>query len=382
MPRRLRHLAVPVAPAGPGRARRHRPRHAAPAARHRRALPLSGLLLLVAVLASASNPPSPAVAAPASAADCLARGGRSVASGILRQPYRADRTPDDHTYDLRRATSIAYGRSTNYPLLFGKARPGTNLCVLGGHVVGQQSRGLTYQAVYTRYNGDGLWIQGRGSYLVHGFRAENVEDGISLQGGDGDFAVVSGAYLSYVRDDCIENDHIVGGRVVDSLLDGCSMGISERPDADASASKAPAGETFTLDRVLLRIAPQANERAADGTGNGQLFKWSPAANRLVLRDSVLLVEEVPIRGYTPLAFPAGTTAQNVTLVWLGAGAYPGPLPQGVTVVRDRSVWETARANWLVDHGYAAGRSVAAQPAAPHPAPKPTRPRGCQPDTKP
>jgi len=375
---------------------RHRPRHLATStrklavlgprhARRRvggsRALSLAGLLLLVAVAASASNPPSPAVAAPASTSDCLARGENTTVSGTLRQPYRADRTPDDHTYDLRRATSVAYGRSTNYPVLFGKGRAGTNLCVLGGHVIGQQPRNLTYQAVYSRYNGDGLWVQGQGSYLVHGFRAENVEDGISLQGGDGDFAQVSGAYLSYVRDDCVENDHIIGGRVSDSLFDGCFMGISERPDADARPSRAPAGETFTLDRVLLRIAPQPNERASDGAGNGQLFKWSPDANRLVLRNSVFLIEEEPIRGRTPLAFPAGTTAENVTLVWLGAGAYPGPLPGGVTVVRDRSVWETARARWLVDHGYAAGRSTTATTPAtstPRTTPAPTRPDGCGP----
>src|SRR5207247_684336 len=128
----------------------------------RRALPLAALLLVVAALASASNPPAPAAAAPASVADCLARGGRTQVGGVLRQAYRADRTPDDHTYDLRGATSLAYGRSSNYPLLFGKARPGANLCVLGGQVVGQQSRGLSYQAVYSRYNGDGLWVQGRG----------------------------------------------------------------------------------------------------------------------------------------------------------------------------------------------------------------------------
>jgi hypothetical protein len=374
MRHRPRHLATSTAGGvGPGHARSQvgRPR----------ALSLAGLLLLIAVAASASNPPSPALAAPTSASDCLARGGHTTVSGTLRQPYRADRTPDDHTYDLRRATSVAYGSSTNYPVLLGKGSAGTNLCLLGGHVIGQQSRNLSYQAVYSRYNGDGLWVQGHGSYLVHGFRAEKVEDGISLQGGDGDFAQVSDAYLSYVRDDCIENDHIIGGRVSDSLFDGCFMGISERPDADARPSRAPAGEAFTLDRVLLRIAPQPNERASDGAGNGQLFKWSPDANRLVLRNSVFLIEEVPIRGRTPLAFPAGTIAENVTLVWLGAGAYPGPLPGGVTVVRDRSVWETARARWLVDHGYAAGRSTtAAQPAASsaRATSAPTRPDGCGP----
>jgi hypothetical protein len=156
MRHRPRHLATSTAGGvGPG--------HARPRVGRPRALSLAGLLLLIAVAASASNPPSPALAAPTSASDCLARGGHTTVSGTLRQPYRADRTPDDHTYDLRRATSVAYGSSTNYPVLLGKGRAGTNLCVLGGHVIGQQSRNLSYQAVYSRYNGDGLWVQGHGT---------------------------------------------------------------------------------------------------------------------------------------------------------------------------------------------------------------------------
>jgi hypothetical protein len=238
-------------------------------------------------------------------ADCLARGGRTQVGGVLRQPWRADRTPDDHTYDLRRATSVAYGRGSVYPLLFGKARAGTNLCVLGGRVIGQQPRGLTYQAVYTRYNGDGLWVQGRGSYLVYGFRAENVEDGISLQGGDGDFAQVSDAYLSYVRDDCIENDHIIGGRVSDSLFDGCFMGISERPGADARPSRAPAGEAFTLDRVLLRIAPAERARVRRG-------RQRPAVQVVAGRQPAGAAElGVPDRGGADQgAHPAGVAGRD------------------------------------------------------------------------
>jgi hypothetical protein len=51
-------------------------------------------------------------------------------------------------------------------------------------------------------------------------------------------------------------------------------------------------------------------------------------------------------------FPAGATFENVTLVWLGPGRYPGSLPAaGLTVTRDRRVWDRAKADWLARHGY-------------------------------
>ncbi|MEM9283647.1 MAG: hypothetical protein AAGA96_17635, partial [Verrucomicrobiota bacterium] len=38
--------------------------------------------------------------------------------------------------------------------------------------------------------------------------------------------------------------------------------------------------------------------------------------------------------------------ENVTLIWRGPGGYPAKLPQGVTVSRDRSIWEQAREDWI------------------------------------
>jgi streptogramin lyase len=55
-----------------------------------------------------------------------------------------------------------------------------------------------------------------------------------------------------------------------------------------------------------------------------------------------------------MRFPPGTVAENVTLVWTGPGDYPGPLPAGVTVTRDSSVWYAARTAWLQRHGFDSG----------------------------
>jgi hypothetical protein len=270
---------------------------------------------------------------------------------------RVQRLGDRHTYDLRGAAVVGYPDGNHYPLLFGKRGPGKGTCVLGGRVVGQQPRTLSWHAMKLGLDGDGLNFNGEGG-VIDGLRVDNVEDGIGVTGGDPGGVLVSGAYLTYIRDDCIEDDAIVAVTVQDSLFDGCFGGVSERPGRGAHPAPAPPNERFVLDRVLLRLQPMPYDaakahcpaNARDGLGSGALFKWSPAANRLVVSDSVLLVERSSVNCAKAMSFPAGGAYRNVTLVWLGGGPYPGELPRrGVTVTRDRHVWEAARATWLSRH---------------------------------
>jgi hypothetical protein len=276
-------------------------------------------------------------------------------TGTRRDALHVTAPPNDTTYDLRGLRSLAFPDQTLYPLSFGDVRHGRptgtvaqGLCIIGGTVVGQQPRGLTWQQVKHIYDGDGLRVQAGGWYVVEGLRVDNVEDGISPFG---DGFVGRGLYFTYIRDDCIENDSISGGVVADSLFDGCSMGLSERPSKGFSPTPPPAGESFTLDGVLLRLQPMPRDDSPDGLGHGQLFKWSRWANRLVLRNSIFLVERVSMNGPKSMGFPDGTVAQNVTLVWTGPGDYPARVPAGVRVTKDRSVWDAARRAWLARHGY-------------------------------
>jgi hypothetical protein len=295
-----------------------------------------------------------APAAP-SASECLARPHTQRVSGVHADQYKVSSPVSDGTYDIRGLVATGFPARTLYPLAFGEARhgqpvgaPAQRVCVIGGKVVGQQPRSLTWQQVKQQYDGDGMRVVAD-SYVVDGLQAENVEDGISLFG-DGFFG--RNLYFSYIRDDCIENDAISGGYVTDSLFDGCSMGLSERPSSGFDPTPPPPGETFTLDRVLLHIQPMPrNEDTADHLGNGQLFKWSKWSNRLVLKDSVFWVERVSMNGASAMGFPEGTVAHNVTLVWTGPGDYPAPVPPGVTVTKDRRVWDRARSSWLARHDY-------------------------------
>jgi hypothetical protein len=340
--------------------------------RRRHALLSSFAVILVATCCSGSHAgrtpqAQQSLAARFTAEDCIRRASRTVLSGVYDQQYRVNFPKPDETVDARRATSTAFPFATLYPFSFGKSSPARHLCLLGGLVEGQQARDLTWDQVKARYDGAGLRVAADGWYVVDGLRVENVEDGIDPRGKEGEYPkrgdgfVLRNLYFQYIRDDCVENDDIAGGVIEDSLFDGCNTGISERPGKGNPqlSHPAPAGETLTLSRVLLRLQPMPGPRGHSATvlGHGALFKWSAVANKLVLRDSIFLVEARPNGGRSD--FPKGTQATNVTLVWLGDGRFPGTVPSGVTVTSDRSVWDRARAEWLRRHRCASFTSCTA-----------------------
>lgn len=342
----------------------------------------AALLSLAAVLAG-----SPWVVGATSipTAECLGRTSTTLLTGSYTTQVRVASPPPDTTYDARTASFDSFPFQTLYPWTLGGTTPALRPCLVGGTVTGQQPRTLTWDEMKANHDGDALRLAASEWSLVDGLRVDNVNDGFAPRGTDnlfpkdGDGFELRNAYFTYVRDDCIENDDIAGGRITDSLLDGCYTGISEDPSSNSPQNSypAPQDETLVLDHVLLRLEPMPGPRGTNDPtrlGHGRLFKWSSVANRLVVRDSVLMLEQTPHNGNAD--FPEGTTAENVTIVWLGGGAFPGRLPPtGVTVVGDRRFWDDARARWLDRHGCLSATSCSRlhdpDPYDPSPSPSPT-----------
>jgi hypothetical protein len=296
---------------------------------------------------------------PAAASHCPAR-DVSRYRGVVTERVSQSRPPDGRTFDLRGMTSTAYGTSTLHALTFGitgSEVTAGGLCTLGGDVRSGVSHGRTWDDLNDHADGGALSFGTRsGVGVVDGLRADNVFDAISAKGDPPARIVVRNVWFTNIRDDCIENDtHPKTLTVHDSLLDGCFVGISERPGSDDGWHR-PTGTT-TLDRVLLRLQPMAygtgcryRQACTDGRGHHVFFKWSETATpSVVIRDSVLRMDRYSINGPTPMRFPPGTRAERAVLVWLGPGAYPHPLPPGMTLTRDVRVWERARADWLCRH---------------------------------
>ena len=296
-----------------------------------------------------------------SASECLQRPRITTAgAGVRTQPYKLDDLEDNTTVDLRPAVFHAVmdktrprGEQNNYPVLVGTNRP-VGVCLVGGVVLGQQSKALTWEQVKHGAgkhdgggnDGDGVRVESADWALLAGTQVSNTIDAVGVGRGN---AIIRDVYAEYIRDDCVEADSLSEVVIWDSLLDGCYMGVSQRPGKGSALRRAEPDPTkrVILDHVLLRLGSE------HPGGHSNLFKWSPAANQLVLRDSVLMAEMESVDGTRSMMFPEGTEAHNVTLVWTGPGPYPGGLVPGVTVTRDRSVWDRAKADWLDRHGCAA-----------------------------
>ncbi len=161
--------------------------------------------------------------------------------------------------------------------------------------------------------------------------------------------LITGVHLSFMHDDCIENDQLYSGTVEDSLLDGCYVAFSARPSSGQSLH----GEhnTYTIRNNVVRLQPMPTVYKGRAPGNGGFFKWDDAGRspRLVVRDNVFRVDQRP--NHQTLGWPAGydVSCSNNVVVWLGKGPYPDRLPKCFRVTRDRKVWDDAVARWSTDH---------------------------------
>jgi hypothetical protein len=198
------------------------------------------------------------------------------------------------------------------------------------------------------FNGDRFTLEDARFFGTHDAirPAKDRPDGV----GEGAFAVRR-VWVTWNRDDCVENDHKRSGTIEDSLFDGCYTFLSTRNKGIRDGSK----ERITVKNNLIRLARMPHRYREPGvSGFGNIYKSesnSPVVNWV---DNIILIEgdEGKIKG--GLEYSSGQLGEcrNNVIIWLGSGDYPGDIPKDencVRVIKDRSVWDEARANWIANH---------------------------------
>ncbi len=224
-------------------------------------------------------------------------------------------------------------------------------------VIGLQSRDLPWRVVKSMWDGDALHIKGcTGSANISDVYFENVEDGLGPEAGL-DSWTLKNAYMRFIRDDAIENDDLIPGHIENCLIDGCFVFLSQRPGEPLDRTPL----TTVVD-CLVHLQAQPHDGTPhrtwrdrsikigeDGIGRapGPLFKWDRDVGTVLVRDSIFKIDALSVNGADDMDFPPGRY-ENVTLIWLGEGDYPRPLPEGVTLTRDTEPWHAARARWIKD----------------------------------
>ena len=278
---------------------------------------------------------------------CLSRRGHLIKlSGRIKREYRKHSLPAGTRIDARRAVFLA-SPADHYPLSLG-GRGG--LCVAGGMIRGGYDRKLDWATMHDTNNAGVAFTNP--DAIIDGIRIDDVTDGIRPRG-TGSFTIRE-VHLSYIRDDCVEDDHLASGVIEDSLFDGCYTAISERPSPSISTDGRSG--LLTVRGSLLRLEPMPGPRngGASELGNSEFFKWSDRATKLALYDNVFMAEDVSQGGADQMGIPGPLVGcANNVMVWLGRGDYPAPLPSCFTVTKDRTRWDDAVAAWLRQHPHIA-----------------------------
>lgn len=292
-------------------------------------------------------------ATPAIAASCLSQPGPlTTISGSQTVRYDRRNMPFPASAKIDARTAVWKGVH-DYPVLIAG---GSNVCFSGGNIQGTYPPDTTWDVMHST----AAFFLYNPNTTIENIRIDDYGDAISVHDGGANFTI-RGAYISYNRDDCVEDDWLYSGLIDDSLFDGCYQGISTRTYAGQANVTDGSANTVTVQNSLMRL--QAMEKVYKDRGlipgHDGFFKWDPAglSPKLALHNNIFRADQ-PANN-VGLGIPAGKLASctNNTMVWLGTGPYPEPLPTTLngqpcfTITTDKSVWDTAVAAWKTRHGY-------------------------------
>jgi hypothetical protein len=212
-----------------------------------------------------------------------------------------------------------------------------DLCFIGGRF---QTTLDPESTPWTTWHDTYAFVQENADATVVGVRLFNTGDGITFTHranrwrvvaarADG-FASYPGAYI---HDDCVENDDMFEGVILDSKFDGCHVFLSSNAGRILPDPPDGTGRTVRVERTLVRL--QAYEQSFDparyGTNrHGGFFKFSGQPEwgtppQLVVRSSTFRSDEPALYGGNAnghLGLPPGSICEDVMLV--GADTWPEP----------------------------------------------------------
>jgi hypothetical protein len=264
-------------------------------------------------------------------------------------------------------TNIAEGRRDLWSAQYNTPPQPDPMCFSGGAILGTQPLGATWGETKRDGGGYAITVNGKGA-VVERVRIHNHHDAFVPYRSDG--FVFRDNWVSYNRDDCIENDGHAEGAVLGNLFDGCYVFYSGINGVRNGPVGAAADGTVRFEGNLIRMenmpGPFSRRNPlGDRTQSGytDFLKTRAGDGRVpsfVLRNNVLAFEAPAGRRAVAARFNGShvriTDCANNTILWLGPGSFPERLPSGweecFTIISGdeaRQRWETLRQQWIDAH---------------------------------
>lgn len=227
-------------------------------------------------------------------------------------------------------------------------------------------------------NGGGITLNALNS-TIDGVRMHNLHDPIVPLAGNN--FTVRNCWISYTRDDAIENDGFAAGLIEDCLFDGTFVFYSAR-NTMANAGKqceAPGGGSDSVVRIhrnliALQKLPGSFQssrvtdtrtpggvRVRDLPGWGQFWKQSDRDARghdrnpkIEIVGNIFYIPKPPAgmdkRYYDPMPHGCSKSEDNV-VIWMGDGKFPFQ-HKGFKVLsgaEGQAYWDAAKSRWIDAH---------------------------------
>ena len=249
------------------------------------------------------------------------------------------------------ALNAAWIDVDDYPVV---VEGGPNVCFSGGTIIGYYPYTTDWESMHRT---SAFIFRTIGNTTVENVRVHNYGDGITFSRGNVSYSFrLIGAYMTHIRDDCVENDYMYTGLIEDSLFDGCYTAFSAQSHA-SSGDHDGSQNIWIIRNSLIRLEPMEKVYKDRGLipGHGPFFKWNEKADkspRLSLHNNIFRVDQ-PSNSRNGLGLPEGklVSCTNNIVVWLGKGGYPDHLPnffhdqRCFTITTDKAFWDDAVLEW-------------------------------------
>lgn len=271
---------------------------------------------------------------------CLAQAGPLVTlSGAQRRYHNRKSAPPNLKVDAGNGRWTGAG---DFPVFVGNSNAG-GLCWSGGIIEGLWPKGTSW----LKYHSTAGMFMASPGFTLEDVKIVNYGDAIRVEDSTDNWTIRR-IHVRDAHDDCIENDRLYSGLIDEALFEGCYVFLSERPGTGVGIPVDGRNEMVTIQNTLVYLRPMPTVYSGRAPGTGPLFKWSELGSKLEIYNSIFRIDQNPNHG--ELNFPPGLgSCANNTIVWLGKGSYPAPVPSCFTVTTDRAVWDRAVADWNATH---------------------------------
>jgi hypothetical protein len=285
--------------------------------------------------------------------------------------YNSPNAPTNHQKNSR-PIRLGYTSPATAPAIIGAKVTGDQSTTLGwtdlkhgSYIQGLIDDGMDPDLAYdeivgnTNMDGDPLVHFASGSWaVVDGIRCHNTWDGFGVYGNGSRTATgtiyIRNSWIWKNRDDGIENDEQRQLHLFDCLFEDAHSLLSTRADDETGSPVAANTQSIENCVVKLTSGPGGHKQPSDVFTSGYIYKMQTNSPYLVMRDTIIsMVGDFNSADGPMLPERSGDLYENVTICWLGTGAYPGNTPAGVNVhtgAAAQTLIDGAVSLWKVRHG--------------------------------